>query len=99
MREVPSRDVSVALQVVFWLAVGLLVYAQAGYALLLVALAAGRNALTWDAKFAADVAYVDQWSLWLDARVLALSVWRVLRREGVSAEGHATMPRFEGHRE
>ena len=63
------------------------------------ALAAGRNALTWDAKFAADVAYVDQWSLWLDARVLALSVWRVLRREGVSAEGHATMPRFEGHRE
>jgi sugar transferase EpsL len=63
------------------------------------ALAAGRNALTWDEKFAADVAYVDNWSLWLDARVLALSVWRVLRREGVSAEGHATMPRFEGPRE
>jgi sugar transferase EpsL len=63
------------------------------------ALAAGRNALTWDEKFAADVAYVDNWSLWLDVRVLALSVWRVLRREGVSAEGHATMPRFEGPRE
>ena len=43
MREVPSRDVSVALQVVFWLAVGLLVYAQAGYGLLLVALAATRR--------------------------------------------------------
>jgi lipopolysaccharide/colanic/teichoic acid biosynthesis glycosyltransferase len=63
------------------------------------ALAAGRNALTWEAKFAADVAYVDQWSLWLDGKVLALSIWRVLRREGVSAEGHATMPRFEGPRE
>ncbi len=63
------------------------------------ALAAGRNALSWDEKFAADVAYVDHWSLWLDARVLALSIWRVLRREGVSAEGHATMPRFEGPRE
>jgi sugar transferase EpsL len=63
------------------------------------ALAAGRNALSWDDKFAADVAYVDNWSLWLDARILALSIWRVLRREGVSAEGHATMPRFEGPRE
>ena len=62
------------------------------------ALAAGRNALSWEDKFAADVAYVDHWSLWLDAKVLVLSVWRVLRREGVSAEGHATMPRFEGER-
>ena len=63
------------------------------------ALAAGRNALSWEAKFTADVDYVEHWSLWLDARVLALSIWRVLRREGVSAEGHATMPRFEGPRE
>jgi lipopolysaccharide/colanic/teichoic acid biosynthesis glycosyltransferase len=63
------------------------------------ALAAGRNALSWEDKFAADVDYVERWSLWLDARVLALSIWRVLRREGVSAEGHATMPRFEGRRE
>jgi sugar transferase EpsL len=62
------------------------------------ALAAGRNALDWDEKLAADVWYVDHWSLWLDAKVLAQSVWRVLRREGVSAEGHATMPRFEGTR-
>jgi sugar transferase EpsL len=63
------------------------------------ALAAGRNALSWEDKFAADVAYVDRWSLWVDAKVLALSLWRVARREGVSAEGHATMPRFEGPRE
>jgi lipopolysaccharide/colanic/teichoic acid biosynthesis glycosyltransferase len=62
------------------------------------ALAAGRNALNWEDKLAADVWYVDHWSLWLDAKVLARSVWRVLRREGVSAEGHATMPRFEGTR-
>jgi sugar transferase EpsL len=62
------------------------------------ALAAGRNALDWESKLAADVWYVDHWSLWLDAKVLARSVWRVLRREGVSAEGHATMPRFEGTR-
>jgi lipopolysaccharide/colanic/teichoic acid biosynthesis glycosyltransferase len=61
-------------------------------------LAAGRNALDWEEKLAADVWYVDHWSLWLDAKVLARSVWRVLRREGVSAEGHATMPRFEGTR-
>jgi lipopolysaccharide/colanic/teichoic acid biosynthesis glycosyltransferase len=60
------------------------------------ALALGRNALTWDDKLAADVAYVEHWSLWLDLKVLTLSVWRVLRREGVSAEGHATMPRFQG---
>jgi lipopolysaccharide/colanic/teichoic acid biosynthesis glycosyltransferase len=63
------------------------------------ALAAGRNALSWEEKFAADVDYVEHWSLRLDAKVLALSVWRVLRREGVSAEGHATMPRFEGPRQ
>ncbi len=60
------------------------------------ALALGRNALSWEDKLAADVAYVEHWSLWLDLKVLALSLWRVLRREGVSAEGHATMPRFQG---
>ncbi len=60
------------------------------------AVALGRNALTWNQKLAADVAYVEQWSLWLDLKVLALSVWRVLRREGVTPEGQATMPRFQG---
>jgi len=63
------------------------------------ALALGRNALSWEDKLAADVAYVEHWSLWLDLKVLGLSLWRVLRREGVSAEGHATMPRFEGPRD
>jgi len=60
------------------------------------ALAHGRNALSWEDKLAADVDYVEHWSLWLDVKVLGLSLARVLRREGVSAEGHATMPRFEG---
>lgn len=56
----------------------------------------GRNALGWEEKFKLDTWYVDSWSLWLDLRIFLLSVWKVLKREGISAEGHATMPRFEG---
>jgi lipopolysaccharide/colanic/teichoic acid biosynthesis glycosyltransferase len=56
----------------------------------------GRNALSWDEKFALDVWYVDHWSLWLDVRILALTLVKVLRRDGVSADGHATMPPFTG---
>jgi sugar transferase EpsL len=59
-------------------------------------LAKGRNALSWDEKFAWDVWYVDNWSLWLDVRLLVQSVVNVLTRRGVSADDHATMPRFEG---
>jgi lipopolysaccharide/colanic/teichoic acid biosynthesis glycosyltransferase len=59
-------------------------------------LAKGRNALTWDEKFAWDVWYVDNWSLWLDMKLLVQSVANVLTRRGVSADDHATMPRFEG---
>lgn len=56
----------------------------------------GRNAISWDEKFALDVWYVDNWSLWLDAKILLLTLWRVVRREGVSRQGHATMPEFTG---
>jgi sugar transferase EpsL len=56
----------------------------------------GRNALTWDDKLRLDVWYVDHMSLVLDLRILASTVWRVLRREGISAQGHPTMPRFTG---
>jgi sugar transferase EpsL len=56
----------------------------------------GRNALTWDDKLRLDVWYVDHVSLVLDLRILACTVWRVLRREGISAQGHATVPRFTG---
>jgi len=59
-------------------------------------LAGGRNALSWEEKFALDVWYVDNWSLWLDFKILLLTAWKVLRREGVSAQGHATMPKFTG---
>lgn len=55
-------------------------------------LAAGRNSIAWDDKFALDLWYVDNWSLRLDARILARTAKSVCRREGVSAEGHATMP-------
>jgi lipopolysaccharide/colanic/teichoic acid biosynthesis glycosyltransferase len=59
----------------------------------------GRNALTWPEKFALDVWYVDHWSLGLDLRILLLTVGSVLRRSGVSQEGHATMPEFMGTEE
>ncbi len=56
----------------------------------------GRNALSWDEKFAADVWYVDNRSLWLDLKILALTVLAVLGRKGISAAGEATMPPFTG---
>ncbi|MCS7242178.1 sugar transferase [Candidatus Caldatribacterium sp.] len=56
----------------------------------------GRNALSWEEKFRYDVWYVDHWSLWLDLKILLLTVIKVLKREGISAEGHATMPEFTG---
>jgi len=56
----------------------------------------GRNALSWDDKFALDVWYVDNWSLWLDAKILGLTVWKVLRREGIANAEAATMPEFFG---
>jgi lipopolysaccharide/colanic/teichoic acid biosynthesis glycosyltransferase len=56
----------------------------------------GRNAIAWDEKFTLDVWYVDHRSLWLDLRILALTAWRVLRRDGISSRGHATSPEFLG---
>jgi lipopolysaccharide/colanic/teichoic acid biosynthesis glycosyltransferase len=56
----------------------------------------GRNALSWEEKFALDVWYVDHWSLALDLRILALTALQVLRRSGISREGYATMPEFMG---
>lgn len=56
----------------------------------------GRNAISWSDKFALDVWYVDHRSLWLDARILWMTVRKVLLREGISAQGEVTMPTFEG---
>ena len=58
----------------------------------------GRNALTWEQKFGLDVWYVDHRSLWLDLRILLMTVRKVFVREGISAKGEATMPRFTGTR-
>jgi lipopolysaccharide/colanic/teichoic acid biosynthesis glycosyltransferase len=58
----------------------------------------GRNAIGWDEKLRLDVWYVDNRSLWLDLRILWMTVWQVLARRGVSAAGHATMPPFTGVR-
>lgn len=56
----------------------------------------GRNAITWEEKFKLDVWYVDNWNIWLDFKILFLTVLKVLRREGISANNHATMPVFMG---
>jgi lipopolysaccharide/colanic/teichoic acid biosynthesis glycosyltransferase len=56
----------------------------------------GRNAISWEDKFALDVWYVDHRSLWLDVRILWMTVKKVLVRDGISAAGEATMPRFMG---
>lgn len=56
----------------------------------------GRNALTWQEKFSLDVWYVDHWSFWLDLRILFITLFKVLRREGISQPGQATNEEFTG---
>ncbi|OQY44893.1 MAG: hypothetical protein B6242_11635 [Anaerolineaceae bacterium 4572_78] len=56
----------------------------------------GRNEITWAEKLQFDVWYVDNHSLWLDLKIIMLTVWTVLRRDGISQEGHATMEEFQG---
>jgi sugar transferase EpsL len=56
----------------------------------------GRNAISWEEKFAYDVWYVDHQSVWLDLKILFLTVWRVFNRHGISAANEATMPVFTG---
>jgi lipopolysaccharide/colanic/teichoic acid biosynthesis glycosyltransferase len=58
----------------------------------------GRNAIAWDEKFKLDVWYVDHHSFWLDMKILFLTVRRVFQRNGISADGEVTMPRFTGNR-
>jgi sugar transferase EpsL len=56
----------------------------------------GRNALTWEEKFKLDVWYVDHWTIWLDMRIILLTVAKVLRREGINQPGQATADEFMG---
>jgi len=58
----------------------------------------GRNVISWDDKFRLDVWYVDNWSLWLDIKILALTVWKVIKSEGISQPGHATAEEFMGNK-
>jgi sugar transferase EpsL len=56
----------------------------------------GRNSLSWEDKFRHDVWYVDHWSLWLDIKILLRTLWKVVKREGISQPGHATAEEFMG---
>ncbi|EGR0211440.1 sugar transferase [Vibrio parahaemolyticus] len=56
----------------------------------------GRNAISWEEKFALDVWYVDNRTFWLDIKILLLTVKKVLVKEGISADDHVTMSEFEG---
>jgi sugar transferase EpsL len=56
----------------------------------------GRNAISWEEKFKLDVWYVDNVSLWLDVKILFLTIWKVFRKDGISQAGNATMEEFMG---
>ena len=56
----------------------------------------GRNAISWEEKFRLDVEYVDRISFWLDLKILIMTAINVLKRKGISADGHATMEEFKG---
>lgn len=58
----------------------------------------GRNAISWAEKFKLDVWYVDNYSILLDSKILVLTAFRVLKREGISQEGQVTMEKFTGTR-
>ena len=56
----------------------------------------GRNAIDWPTRFSMDVWYVDHWSFWLDTKIIFMSVWKVISREGVNQEGQSTVEYFKG---
>lgn len=54
----------------------------------------GRNAITWEEKFKLDVWYVDNWSLRLDIKIIFMTIWKIIKREGINQPGQATMDEF-----
>jgi sugar transferase EpsL len=56
----------------------------------------GRNALDWPSRFRMDVWYVDNWSFWLDIKIILMTVWKVISREGINQEGQSTVEYFKG---
>ena len=59
----------------------------------------GRNAISWQQKFEYDTWYVDNCSLWLDIKILFMTVLKIVKRDGISQDGHATMEKFNGNDE
>jgi lipopolysaccharide/colanic/teichoic acid biosynthesis glycosyltransferase len=59
----------------------------------------GRNAISWEEKFKYDVWYVENQSFWLDMKIIWLTIKKVIAREGISADGEATIPKFTGNKE
>jgi lipopolysaccharide/colanic/teichoic acid biosynthesis glycosyltransferase len=57
----------------------------------------GRNTLSWEEKFERDLWYVDNRDFLLDCKIIALTIWKMLKRENINADGHATMPEFMGN--
>ena len=56
----------------------------------------GRNTISWDEKFKLDVWYIDNWSLWLDLKILLLTVVKVIKKDGINQEGYDTSEEFQG---
>jgi sugar transferase EpsL len=56
----------------------------------------GRNAISWEDKFKLDVWYVDNWTLWLDVKIILKSIWMVVKKQGITQQGRATMDEFMG---
>ena len=58
----------------------------------------GRNAVDWPTRFNMDVWYVDNWSFWLDLRIIFLTVWKVISRDGINQKGQSTVEHFKGEK-
>jgi sugar transferase EpsL len=59
----------------------------------------GRNSLTWEKRFELDSWYIENWSIWLDVKIAFITIWKVLKREGIKHPGCATMVEFTGSRQ
>jgi sugar transferase EpsL len=57
----------------------------------------GRNAMSWDERFKLDIWYIDHWSLWLDFKILLLTLIKVIKREGVNFSGNSVSSPFKGN--
>lgn len=57
----------------------------------------GRNAISWEEKFKRDVWYVDNWSLWLDIKIIGMTVWKIIKREGINQPGQESAEEFKGY--